>query len=173
MDWEALVPILFFAIPLVISLLDKRAKKQKGVPPVQARPVFPPDAEDEIPEQVRNDNSSPVDFQPVGEVAPENVRLRRTPPNLPVGPLEGLATGAPENLPILGVVQPRVATVFRAGLPDRLIRRSRTFSGATFPTAINRRRRSRRDSVPSTGRRRNRRSRRTGRSRSWRSTRKS
>ena len=106
MDWEALVPILFFAIPLVISLLDKRAKKQKGVPPVQARPVFPPDAEDEIPEQVRNDNSSPVDFQPVGEVAPENVRLRRTPPNASgVGPLPR--------------TELRVATVFRGDLPDR------------------------------------------------------
>jgi len=56
MDWEVLIPILFFALPVVISLLDKRAKKQKGVPPVQARPVvFPPEEAD-------------------GEVAPENVR---------------------------------------------------------------------------------------------------
>ena len=45
MDWEVLIPILFFALPVVISLLDKRAKKQKGVPPVQARPVVDPAAE--------------------------------------------------------------------------------------------------------------------------------
>ena len=59
MDWEVLIPILFFALPVVISLLDKRAKKQKGVPPVQARPVVFP-AQD--------------DARPDGEVVPENVR---------------------------------------------------------------------------------------------------
>lgn len=33
MDWEVLIPILFFAIPVAASLLDKRAKKRKGIPP--------------------------------------------------------------------------------------------------------------------------------------------
>lgn len=49
MDWEVLIPILFFALPVVISLLDKRAKKQKGVPPVQARPVVFPAQDDARP----------------------------------------------------------------------------------------------------------------------------
>ena len=70
MDWEALVPILFFAIPLVISLLDKRAKKQKGVPPVQARPVFPPDAED-VPEDLPGKRpAAPDPSQPAGWAPP-------------------------------------------------------------------------------------------------------
>lgn len=41
MDWEVLIPILMFLFPLVAALLDKRARKRKGVPPVIARPVFP------------------------------------------------------------------------------------------------------------------------------------
>ena len=91
MDWEVLIPILFFALPVVISLLDKRAKKQKGVPPVQARPVVFP-AQD--------------DARPYGEVVPENVRLRRTPPTDFVG----------GPLPL---TEPRVATVFQDDLPTR------------------------------------------------------
>ena len=45
MDWDVLIPILMFLFPLVVSILDKRAKKRKGVPPVKAEPLFPP-AED-------------------------------------------------------------------------------------------------------------------------------
>ena len=45
MDWDVLIPILMFLFPLVVSILDKRAKKCKGVPPVKAEPLFPP-AED-------------------------------------------------------------------------------------------------------------------------------
>ena len=41
MDWEVLIPILMFLFPLVAALLDKRARKRKGAPPVIARPVFP------------------------------------------------------------------------------------------------------------------------------------
>ena len=70
MDWEALVPILFFAIPLVISLLDKRAKKQKGVPPVQARPVFPPDAEDDPEDLPGKRPAAPDPSQPDGWAPP-------------------------------------------------------------------------------------------------------
>ena len=46
MDWDVLIPILMFLFPLVVSILDKRAKKRKGVPPVKAEPLFPP-AEDQ------------------------------------------------------------------------------------------------------------------------------
>ena len=42
MDWEVLIPILMFLFPLVAALLDKRARKRKGVPPVIARPVNGP-----------------------------------------------------------------------------------------------------------------------------------
>ena len=42
MDWEFLIPLLMFAFPVAVALLDKRAKKRKGVPKVQSRPVFPP-----------------------------------------------------------------------------------------------------------------------------------
>ena len=42
MDWDVLIPILMFAFPVVVALLDKRAKKRRGVPPVQSRPIFPP-----------------------------------------------------------------------------------------------------------------------------------
>ncbi|MBR5723968.1 MAG: hypothetical protein IKX62_01165 [Bacteroidales bacterium] len=40
MEW--LIPLLMFAFPVAIALLDKRAKKRKGVPQVQSRPIFPP-----------------------------------------------------------------------------------------------------------------------------------
>ncbi len=39
MDWEVLIPILMFLFPLVVSILDKRAKKRKGIPPVKSAPV--------------------------------------------------------------------------------------------------------------------------------------
>ena len=71
MDWEVLIPILFFALPVAISILDKRARKRKGVPSVQARPVIDPAAE------------NPADFQPVGEVAPENRSHLPTRPEAP------------------------------------------------------------------------------------------
>lgn len=41
MYWKKLIPILFFLLPLVISFLDKRAKKRKGIPPVKAAPIDP------------------------------------------------------------------------------------------------------------------------------------
>ena len=40
MEW--LIPLLMFAFPVAIALLDKRAKKRKGIPQVLSRPVFPP-----------------------------------------------------------------------------------------------------------------------------------
>ena len=50
------------------------------------------------------------DNSAVRELASPDVLLRRTPPTADgSGPLEARATGAPENLPIFGVVQPRVA----------------------------------------------------------------
>ena len=71
MDWDVLIPILMFAFPVVVALLDKRAKKRRGVPPVQSRPVFP--RANEIPGQARNDGwSFPASDQAVPEVAPGN-----------------------------------------------------------------------------------------------------
>ena len=40
MEW--LIPLLMFAFPVAIALLDKRAKKRKGVTQVLSRPAFPP-----------------------------------------------------------------------------------------------------------------------------------
>ncbi|MCR5841263.1 MAG: hypothetical protein K6G86_04200 [Bacteroidales bacterium] len=42
MDWDVLIPILMFAFPVAVAILDKRVKKRRGVPPVQSRPIFPP-----------------------------------------------------------------------------------------------------------------------------------
>ena len=44
MDWELLIPLLMFAFPVAVALLDKRAKKRRGTPQVQSRPIFPPAA---------------------------------------------------------------------------------------------------------------------------------
>ena len=73
MDWDVLIPILMFAFPVVVALLDKRAKKRRGVPPVQSRPVFPPAANttaaevDRLPSRVQ-----PVE-QKMNTPAPEPV----------------------------------------------------------------------------------------------------
>ena len=53
MDWEVFIPILMFLFPLVVSILDKRAKKRKGIPPVKSAPVG-----NEIPD--RNQPWTPV-----------------------------------------------------------------------------------------------------------------
>ena len=45
MDWDVLIPILMFAFPVAVAILDKRVKKRRGVPPVQSRPFFPPAAD--------------------------------------------------------------------------------------------------------------------------------
>ena len=64
MDWEFLIPLLMFAFPVVVALLDKRAKQKRA-----ASPSFP---KPNTREQVSR------------ELAPENVLLRRTPPADPV-----------------------------------------------------------------------------------------
>ncbi len=46
MDWDVLIPILMFAFPVAVAILDKRVKKRRGVPPVQSRPIFPPATSD-------------------------------------------------------------------------------------------------------------------------------
>ena len=64
MDWEVLIPILMFAFPVVIALLDKRAKQKRAASqPSRTRPA-------------------------ARELAPGNVRPSRTPPTDSVsGPL--------------------------------------------------------------------------------------
>ena len=57
MDWDVLIPILMFLFPLVVSILDKRAKKRKGVPPVKAEPLFPP-AEDQTDREFPSEDRS-------------------------------------------------------------------------------------------------------------------
>lgn len=41
MDWEILIPLLMFAFPVIVSLLDKRAKQKRAATP-QPKPTFPP-----------------------------------------------------------------------------------------------------------------------------------
>ena len=42
MDWEVLIPLLMFAFPVVVSLLDKRAKRKRAAsPPPVSRPTYP------------------------------------------------------------------------------------------------------------------------------------
>ena len=91
MDWEILIPILMFAFPVVVALLDKRAKQKRTASQPKSRPVFPS-----------------VSGQQVSrELAPENVRRRRTPPTDEVsGPLP--------------LTKPRVATVFQGNSRDTL-----------------------------------------------------
>ena len=117
MDWEALVPILFFAIPLVISLLDKRAKKQKGVPPVQARPVFPQDAEDDPEDLPGKRPAAPDPSQPAGW-APRRAGNRgpRKSPDFGGGPAEGGYGFPGRSSGLADTAQP---DVFRGDLPDR------------------------------------------------------
>ncbi|MDO4999048.1 MAG: hypothetical protein Q4E27_02210 [Bacteroidales bacterium] len=68
MDWDVLIPILMFLFPLVVSILDKRAKKRKGVPPVKAEPLFPPapDGSEVRPEErpAAQDPSQPFGWAP-------------------------------------------------------------------------------------------------------------
>ena len=42
MDWDVLIPILMFAFPVAVAVLDKRAKKRRAEQ--QSRTVFPPAA---------------------------------------------------------------------------------------------------------------------------------
>ena len=55
MDWEVLIPILMFAFPVIVALLDKRAKQKRAAsqPTPRPRPSFP--SVREIPGQARND----------------------------------------------------------------------------------------------------------------------
>ena len=43
MDWEVLIPILMFAFPVIVALLDKRAKQKRAAsqPTPRPRPIFP------------------------------------------------------------------------------------------------------------------------------------
>ena len=41
MDWDFLIPILFFAFPVAVAILDKRIKKRRQESSAQPRPPFP------------------------------------------------------------------------------------------------------------------------------------
>ena len=83
MDWDILIPILMFAFPIAVAVLDKRAKKRRGVPSVQSRPIFPPAASGSgvRPEKrpAAQDPSQPFDWAPPsydaegGTVSPERL----------------------------------------------------------------------------------------------------
>ena len=84
MDWDVLIPILMFLFPLVVSILDKRAKKRKGVPPVKAEPLFPPapDGSEVRPEErpAAQDPSQPFGWAPPSyDAEGGTVRPGRTP----------------------------------------------------------------------------------------------
>ena len=74
MDWEVLIPLLMFLFPLVVSILDKRAKKRKGIPPVKSAPVdtsspFPFDTKDPGARPARRP-AAQAPSQPVGWAPP-------------------------------------------------------------------------------------------------------
>ena len=73
MDWEVLIPILMFVIPLALSFYDRRAKKRKGVPPVQARPVFPSDPEES--EESADPAEPAAEYADAQESAPAPARV--------------------------------------------------------------------------------------------------
>ena len=41
MDWDVLIPILMFAFPVAVAILDKRVKKRRQESSAQPRPPFP------------------------------------------------------------------------------------------------------------------------------------
>ena len=53
MDWELLIPLLMFAFPVVVALLDKRAKQKRAAAPPTQRPTAP--SYNRIPGQARNE----------------------------------------------------------------------------------------------------------------------
>ena len=81
MDWEILIPLLMFAFPVVVSLLDKRAKRKRAAstPPVSrptspVRPAIPPFSRQSVPPGPLPRHSFPPvsQGQAGGGVAPGN-----------------------------------------------------------------------------------------------------
>ena len=79
MDWEILIPLLMFAFPVVVSLLDKRAKRKRAAspPPVSrptypARPAIPPFSRQSVPPGPlpRKRPAAPDPSQPFGWAPP-------------------------------------------------------------------------------------------------------
>ena len=64
MDWDVLIPILMFAFPVAVAVLDKRVKKRRAEQQ-RSRPVFPP--ANEIPGQARNDRWGEHPDRPLAE----------------------------------------------------------------------------------------------------------
>lgn len=64
MDWEFLIPLLMFAFPVVVALLDKRARQKRA-----ASPSFPkPTAREQVSRELAREFSP----EAAGGVAPEN-----------------------------------------------------------------------------------------------------
>jgi len=88
MDWEFLIPLLMFAFPVVIALLDKRARQKRA-----ASPSFPkPTAREQVSRE----------FAPeaAGGVAPENrshPRLRKR-----EGPADEVSGRGPAQQDVFG-----------------------------------------------------------------------
>ena len=69
MDWEVLIPILMFAFPVIVALLDKRAKQRRKASQSRPRNSFSPrpDASEGLP---RKRPAAPDPSQPSGWAPP-------------------------------------------------------------------------------------------------------
>ena len=88
MDWEFLIPLLMFAFPVVVALLDKRARQKRAAPPSFPKPT--------AREQVSREFSP----EAAGGVAPENrshPRLRKR-----EGPADEVSGRGPAQQDVFG-----------------------------------------------------------------------
>ena len=68
MDWEFLIPLLMFAFPVVVALLDKRARQKRA-----ASPSFPkPTAGEQVSREFAREFAREFSPEGAGGVAPEN-----------------------------------------------------------------------------------------------------
>ena len=92
MDWEFLIPLLMFAFPVVVALLDKRARQKRA-----ASPSFPqPNAREQVSRELAREFSP----EAAGGVAPENrshPRLRKR-----EGPADEVSGRGPAQQDVFG-----------------------------------------------------------------------
>lgn len=93
---EFLIPILFFAVPLAITLLDKRAKARKGES--TARPVRPGG----VSRSKRSPTPRAVPFPRTSAPSPEDIRkiMEKTPAGTPLQEEGVRAIHRPEKGPV-------------------------------------------------------------------------